>query len=706
MGADPVSSACPASPTARLIRRAPVTTALLATLLIVGISTGTAWTPLRSLPWFEQVAFGWPALAGGRWWTVLTGSFLARTPVEFWLMPPLVVLGVGICEWRLGTRRTLPAACGLQIAGVVLASLAVGTLAATGWGWAAHVARSYDAGISAAYYGCAGVMTSTLRAPWRGRLRLFLLALTIVPLVYIGRLADLIHVIAVLIALPLGPLLCGRRPQWRLPSVSRREVRLLSSSFFALSAGLTVIGHLTSGDGMLGPFGGGWADPWWWTIVSAILDLAVAWGLLHGRRTWWWFATALTSLTLIAATAGTTLVLLLPSRPWESAAVAWTIEAFQLALLLVGRGAFRNPGRLTRKGSTPSQHIASLPTEAERSRARDVLERVGSANRLSWITTWSENRWWFPADIDGFVAYQLHAGMAIGLCDPVGAPDRVPLLADSFVAAAQDAGRGVCFFSSTSRIADWARDRGWTVLTVAQEAVIDLPSLEFRGKRWQDIRTAFNQASKLGVTHRLIRLATAPRDIRRQVAAISDQWVGDKALPEMGFTLGGVEEAEDPDVWVGIAEDGTGRIHGVTSWLPGHMPGGPIESWTLDVMRKAPECFRYTMEFLIASACREFRSRGCLTLSLSGAPLAAAVDAPQPADALDRVVNRLGATLEPYYGFGSLERFKKKFQPRHVPLYLAAPDEAALARAGIAVARAYLAHATPLELVKLLHNSR
>jgi len=153
----------------------------------------------------------------------------------------------------------------------------------------------------------------------------------------------------------------------------------------------------------------------------------------------------------------------------------------------------------------------------------------------------------------------------------------------------------------------------------------------------------------------------------------------------MGFTLGGVDEAMDPDVLVGLAVDADGTVNGVTSWMPILVPGQDEPyGWTLDVMRRLPAGFRYTMEFLIASACLSFRDSGCRIVSLSGAPLARAEpggsrDDPHP---LDGFLRQLAATLEPHYGFQSLHAFKTKFQPRFVPLHLVYPDEAALPRIG------------------------
>ena len=79
---------------------------------------------------------------------------------------------------------------------------------------------------------------------------------------------------------------------------------------------------------------------------------------------------------------------------------------------------------------------------------------------------------------------------------------------------------------------------GWHSIQVAEEALIDLPSLEFKGKAWQDVRTAMNQAAKQGIELRLGALADQPRGIQTQVRAISTEWVQDKGPPELGFTLG------------------------------------------------------------------------------------------------------------------------------------------------------------------------
>ncbi len=266
-----------------------------------------------------------------------------------------------------------------------------------------------------------------------------------------------------------------------------------------------------------------------------------------------------------------------------------------------------------------------------------------------------------------------------------------PLLQE-FADAAHRDGLTPCLFSVTQEAADHAVELGWHAQRVAAEAVIDLAALRFRGRQWQDVRTARNQAAKQDVTCLLGPLADQPRAIQEQVREISTRWVEDKGLPELGFTLGGVEEAMHPQVRVGVGVDSHGVVHGVTSWMPIHAASGEVVGRTLDVMRRRPAGFRYAMEHLISSACLTFQSEGYRWVSLSAVPLSAPVGPGEPPTRgpVDAFLDRLATNLEPYYGFRSLHAFKAKFHPRFEPLYLVFPDEAALPRIGMALSRAYL----------------
>jgi len=108
-------------------------------------------------------------------------------------------------------------------------------------------------------------------------------------------------------------------------------------------------------------------------------------------------------------------------------------------------------------------------------------------------------------------------------------------------------------------------------------------------------------------------------------------------------------------------------------------------------MRRRPDGFRPVIDFLIASAFLTFQAEGASMVSLSGAPLARVRNgAVRPTQ---RVLDRLGAVMEPAYGFRSLHAYKSKFQPRREPLHLVYRRAADLPLIGFALLRAYLAKA-------------
>lgn len=681
------------APVLNFARRIPFTLGVVAVMLLLGLTTAALWSPFEDSDLFENVAFGAPAFAEGRWWTPLTGSFFAMEPWQYVPVMGGTLVFVGFAELRLGTRRTALVTTVCQLTGVVGTGLLLGLLDCTSWQWATDTSQILDVGFSAGFTGAATVAVLTLPRPWNGRLSAVIALYILVAVVFIGGIADVEHLIGWIAALALGRVVVRPALGARTTTGRTRRARIQAAGYFGISALVTVLaGFAISTTGPLGKIEG---ESWPTGIVEVTLDIVLAIGLLRGRRLWWRVAVILTVLSTLLATLLIVAALVVDRSEIGLVGLIAVLDVGALALLIVRRDAFRN-----RRGTG----LTATSEPFTREDARKALPRLGAGQRLAWMTTWEGSERWAPAEFDGYVTHQVHAGVAVAVTDPVGAgaTGRAELV-DAFVDAAGAGGLTSCFFSCSEELAGLAWARNWTVVQVAEEAVIDLPGLEFRGKKWQDVRTAINQAKKQGVEHRLTSLSDEPPEIQQQVRKISEAWLGDSDLPEMAFTLGGIREALDPAVRVGLAIDAEGRVHGVTSWLPVHAPGGTVTGWTLDVMRRAPDSFRHTMEFLIASAINEFRDEGALELSLSGSPLARTGDG-EPTG-IDSVLDKLASTLEPLYGFTSLHRFKMKFQPRSESLYLVVPDVAALPLVGLALVRCYLPDAKASDFVAAARSS-
>lgn len=329
----------------------------------------------------------------------------------------------------------------------------------------------------------------------------------------------------------------------------------------------------------------------------------------------------------------------------------------------------------------------------DRDVARGLIRQGGDS--LSWMALWEPNKYWFAPDGHGGVAYQQHGNVALTLAGPFGPAAFHEETAAGFIRYCAENALIPCFYSCTDELWPLLKGRGFRRVAVAQETRLAVRSLEFKGKDWQNVRTALNRAKKTGVRAVWGRYADFAPAVRAQVSEVSEEWAAQKSVPEMGFTLGGIDELEDPEVLCCLAVDAEGQVQGVTSWLPVYADGRLV-SWTLDFMRRRGDAFPGVMEFLIASAVQELRS-SVEVISLSGSPLAKEADAVPEAsrdetgpEALARILDVVGKALEPVYGFRSLATFKSRFKPDYRTLYLYYQDPLQLPAMGRALSRAYL----------------
>ena len=326
------------------------------------------------------------------------------------------------------------------------------------------------------------------------------------------------------------------------------------------------------------------------------------------------------------------------------------------------------------------------------------LLRAHGAGTLGWMQTWEGNQVWVSPTGEAGVAYRGSGGVALTVTDLAYEPGKASEAIAQFSAFASDSGLTPALYSVHEELAQAAREEGWTIMQVAEESLLDLPDLAFKGKAYQDVRTAMNHATREGVEAVWTTWDECPAGWRDQITVISDTWSDDKALPEMSFTLGGVPELAVPETRILVAIDEESTIHAVTSWLPIYRDG-TVVGLTLDVMRRRTTGWRPAIEFLIGKAALAAQEEGLEILSLSGAPLSRSAD---DTSAFGPLTDALAAIMEPLYGFTSLHAFKRKFKPRTQSLYLAVPDPASLATVGLAISHAYVPRVTPAQTLTLV----
>ncbi|GAA1921343.1 DUF2156 domain-containing protein [Microbacterium aoyamense] len=664
-------------PVLAVVTRIPATLIFIAVLLVVGIVWQGLWRPFEDSSTFDVVAYGLPALSEGRWWTPFTGTFFVNEPWVY-LFTISGFWGMAYLEFRRGWRIALLYFWIGQLFAIFASALLLSVLSLAQWEWAQAEALALDVGASGGTMACIAAAVGLFVPPWRVRGWLILLGFVFIAMLFWGQLADLEHLLAVLLILFVDRSL-------RIQRQTVREQRLVALIAILVLGATQIITILVPTDGPFGPtepVSGGFID----FAIDTIVILLIANGLRRGRRWSWVLGIIVASfnvltgvLVLVAITLTTELqVEGAIDGETELALASGSLWLLMLIYLIWVRRAFRSK-RKSVLGAPPAPTVEDV---------KQMLHADGGGT-LSWMTTWDGNS--YARTTSGIVAYQKRAQVALALADPLGPADSRAESVAEFIRMSEAAGLIPCFFSAGDATKD-AVPAGWRSLVVADDTIVDLPGLEFTGKAWSAVRTSLNRAGREEMTFRMTRLADESWGVQQQLRAISEMWVGDKGLPEMGFTLGTLTEAEDSEVRLALAISPTGDVDGFLSWLPVYGPDGVAHGWTLDLMRRREGGFGPVMEFLIGSSAKFFSEEGAKIMSLSGAPLAH--DYPPDAGAIAALSDKLAEVLEPVYGFGSLHRFKEKFHPRYETMYLLFRDEADLTRIGAALTRAFLPDAT------------
>lgn len=736
---------------AGLARQVPFTVVLLVVIIAGAVTTGIALGPHDTVR--EQVATGLHSvITQGRWWTPLTSGLFANDLGE--LIVGLVVTAafVGAAEKLMGTWRTVLAYLVTTYVGVYAG---VGFQALAGWGnqfWVAHVIAHGSLDVTRPALGVLMAASAFTGVLWRRRIRVVLLLVTVMFVLYSGHPTDTYRLVAVLAGFVLGWALRPRTPLVHWVRSSHHETRVLMASLVAVSAigplvaalsatrfgVLSPLVALTGGD--LLPDGGdarcdalnitpqcvnGFAlhrihdSRLLAVLVPVLLLLVVSYYLLRGSRVALWTAVAVNGAIAVwsAVYFG-----LLPSRTfpvgtahlqaqyWRTS-FALAASAIAPALVAIGlvvlrrhfaaaprAGVASRVGRLT--GARPSLLTGAIATISPDVQARTLVREGGSP--LAHMATWAGNRYWIDDAGRVGVAYRVIGPVALTVGGPFGHETDFGAALARFARFCDDNGWHPVYYSVDEVLEPAFLEAGWHTLTVAEEAVIDLPTWTLSGNRNKDVRTAVNKAVRTGLTPVWTDWRSLSRLDQLQIADISEAWVADKALPEMSFTLGGLAELDDPDVRLMLAVDAEGRIEAVTSWMPIHH-GGSLTGWTLDFMRRRPDSTNGVMEFLIAKTAERAQAEGLAELSLSGVPLARSAPNPSPSP-LETALNAIGRMLEPHYGFNSLMRFKGKFHPRHRRLIMAYNDPSMLGAIGLALTRAYLPTLSLRQIMRLLRT--
>ena len=295
---------------------------------------------------------------------------------------------------------------------------------------------------------------------------------------------------------------------------------------------------------------------------------------------------------------------------------------------------------------------------------REILEawvRQYGTNSSSYVLLEGPKRYFTSPKVNGFVAYQLSAGVAVIGGDPICAPAEASLLLEEFLRAMQE--RPVCAYQVTPEMLRAFRRAGFKHIQIGNEAIFDLTRFTLAGGQMELVRAATNKARREDVVifeHRPFALDA--EQINKELREVSAEWLQEKGNSEMGFLLGSptLERRSAKRYFVARSGGGKGRIEGFIVCEPIYGRNG----YYLDCTRRRVDAVRGTMELLTAEIFRRLRDEGYDLGSMGLAPLAN-LDDPDLSHhpRLTRLMKFAYERVEGTYDFKHLYRYKAKYHP-------------------------------------------
>jgi lysylphosphatidylglycerol synthetase-like protein (DUF2156 family) len=315
----------------------------------------------------------------------------------------------------------------------------------------------------------------------------------------------------------------------------------------------------------------------------------------------------------------------------------------------------------------------------------EAIERIFSAHSrhsLSAFAVQNDKHHLLLGNHEALVAHAVRGSVALAAGDPIASNEDFEKCVREYLAYCSRNGWTPCIYEAAEEHLPVYHSLGLRSLKMAEEAVLDLQEFSLSGNKRANLRAMVNKAAKLGlIVQSYDREREANPEIDEQLEEISQEWLTEKHMGELGFSLGrfSLESLNRIPVFVGVLEN---RIQAFCSWLP-YRNGRAV---VLDLMRKRKNVIAGAMDCLLSHALLWLKEMNYVEASLANAPLANVAPLHGP---LDRGVALLFENMNAFYGYKNLFQFKKKFAPRWEGRYLIYPKGADLPRVAYAMARVH-----------------
>jgi phosphatidylglycerol lysyltransferase len=317
-------------------------------------------------------------------------------------------------------------------------------------------------------------------------------------------------------------------------------------------------------------------------------------------------------------------------------------------------GTHQMQSQATRTGSTETEPCVKTPQLL----ALTILRKYGW-NITSFQALEPGLSYWFDGE-DTCVAYMDTGRAWVVAGAPIAAEPQLAQVSDEFCRAAEASGRRVAFFATEHRFLEAA---GYDSIAIGEQPIWDPADWGDTVATTRSLREQLKRARNKGVTVRRVEpseIESPDAPLRLTIEALIARWIGQKAMPPMGFLV-----RAHPFSFIHERRTFIAMLAGEVVGFAGAIPVYARSGWFIEDLIRVPYSPNGTVELLVDAAMRDAAALGSKYVTLGLAPLAGAVEF------WLSTARKYGSAL---FDFAGLHAFKAKFRPREwASIYLAFP---------------------------------
>lgn len=316
--------------------------------------------------------------------------------------------------------------------------------------------------------------------------------------------------------------------------------------------------------------------------------------------------------------------------------------------------------------ATPDTPKVVTDQDPDFQRVKAILATAKTAEPSANLALLGDKRFLFSPSGESFLMFGVSGRTWIALGAPVGrADEQMDLLWRFRELADAHAARPAVFSVSAETLPDLV-ELGFALQKTGESALLPLADFALTGRKRETLRRNWRKAAEGGAAFEVIAAGEAGA-VMDDLKRISDDWLGDHAGGEKGFSMGGFSPAYLMHFPIALVRQGGVIVAFASLW-----PTAGRSAFAMDLMRYGPGAPKNIMDYLFVELLEWGRSQGYVAFEFGMAPLAGLDDRP-----LAPVMSRLGRVLfetgEDLYNFQGVRRYKDKYDPVWRPRYVGAP---------------------------------